>query len=395
MELLLGPELTRTRRELRAFADRVVAPLADRHDREQRLDPSVIRELAAQRLLAAELAPELNGRGMDPIALGLVMEELGRTCSSVRSLATVHGMVAHTIARWGSRAQRDEWLPRFGNGESLAALAVTEPGAGSDLAGVQTRAVRAGDDLVVSGDKRWTTCGQIADAFLVLAASDAGPIALLVRRDTPGLAIEPIRDMLGTRGSMLAALSLRECRVPATASIGRPGTGLSWIIATALDHGRFTVAWGAVGIAQACLEASLRHAMTRRQFGAPLVEHQLVRRMLSEMTASTRAARLLCLHAARLRQARHSDSIAETSLAKHVAARTAMQVAHDAVQIHGALGCSADSAVERHFRDAKIMEIIEGSNEMHQLHIADLALADLSEFDADLPALDAAREGAP
>jgi glutaryl-CoA dehydrogenase (non-decarboxylating) len=199
---------------------------------------------------------------------------------------------------------------------------------------------------------------------------------VLVRRDVRGLEIEPIHGMLGTRGSMLAALRLRGCRVPAEAVVGRPGLGLSWIAATALDHGRFTVAWGAVGIAQACLEASVRHATTREQFGAPLIDHQLVRRMLSEMTAETRAARLLCLHAARLRAARHPDSVAETSLAKHFAARTAMRVAHDAVQIHGALGCSDERSVERHFRDAKIMEIIEGSSEMHQLHIADLAIAD-------------------
>jgi glutaryl-CoA dehydrogenase (non-decarboxylating) len=383
MELLLDPELTRARREFRAFADRAVAPLADRRDREQKLEAAVVRELAAQHLLAAELAAEHGGRGLDALGLGLLMEELGRSCSSVRSLATVHGMVAHTLARWGTREQRETWLPRLGRGEWLAALAVTEPLAGSDLASVQTRAVRDGDDYVVTGDKRWITCGQIADGFLVLAASDAGPIALLVRSDAPGLAIEPIHGMLGTRGSMLAALQLRACRVPATAVVGRPGLGLSWIIATALDHGRFTVAWGAVGIAQACLEASLRHAMSRSQFGAPLVEHQLVRRMLSEMTADTRAARLVCLHAARLRQSRHTDSVAETSLAKHVAARTAMRVAHDAVQIHGALGCSDERSVERHFRDAKVMEIIEGSNEMHQIHITDLAIADLSALDAD------------
>jgi len=377
VELLLGAERTRTRGEVRAFVDRVVAPEADRRDREQAIEPGVIRALAAQRLLAAELAPEHGGQGADPVAVGLWMEELGRGCSSVRSLATVHGMMAHTIARWGTQAQRAEWLPRLGRGEWLGALAVTEPEAGSDLARVQTRAVRDGDDYVVTGDKRWITCGQLADGFLVLAASEAGPVALLVRRDAPGIEIEPIRGMLGTRGSMLAALHLRGCRVPAGAVVGRPGLGLTWIIATALDFGRFTVAWGSVGIAQACLEAAVRHAITRTQFGAPLIEHQLVRRMVSEMTADTRAARQLCLHAARLRQARHPDSVAETSLAKHFAARTAMRVAHDAVQIHGALGCSEERAVERHFRDAKVMEIIEGSNEMHQIHITDLAVADL------------------
>ena len=373
---LLDPELASTQRELRAFADRVVAPFADRHDREQRLEPEVIRKLAEERLLVADLPPEHGGRGLGPAGLGLLMEELGRACSSVRSLATVHGMVAHTIARWGAPEQRSTWLPRLGRGEWLGALALTEPGIGSDLAHVRTRAVRDGDDYVVTGDKQWITCGQLADGFLLLAASDAGPLTLLVRRGLPGLEIEPIHGMLGTRGSMLAALHLRECRVPGVDVIGRPGLGLSWIASTALDHGRFTVAWGAVGIAQACLEASVQHVTTRQQFGVALVEHQLVRRMLSEMTAEIRAARLLCLHAARLRQAAHPDGMAETSVAKHFAARTAMRAAHDAVQLHGALGCSSERSVERYFRDAKIMEIIEGSNEMHQLHIAELAIAD-------------------
>jgi len=383
VELLLAPEQARARRELRGWVDREVAPFAERHDREQRLEPGVIRRLAADGLLAAELAPALGGRGFDPLTLGLWMEELGRACSSVRSLATVHGMVAHTIARWGSAAQRDTWLAALGRGEQLAALAVTELGAGSDLSRVATRAVRDGDDFVVTGDKQWITCGQIADVFLVLAASDAGPIALLVRRDTPGLEIEPIHGMSGTRGSMLARLWLRGCRVPGAAALGRPGFGLSWLVATALDHGRFTVGWGAVGIAQSCLEAAVRHATARHQFGAAIAEHQLVRRMLSEMTVEVRAARQLCLHAARLRQARHPDAVAETSLAKHFAARAAMRAGHDAVQIHGALGCREGSAVERCFRDAKVMEIIEGSNEMHQIHIAELAVADVAELDAE------------
>ena len=169
--------------------------------------------------------------------------------------------------------------------------------------------------------------------------------------------------------------------MPAEATLGRPGTGLAWVVATALDHGRFTVGWGAVGIAQACLEASVRHARDRRQFGAPLLEHQLIRRLISEMATSTRAARQLCLHAARLREAGDLDSVAETSVAKHFAAKAAMQAAHDAVQIHGALGCSDERPVERYFRDAKVMEIIEGSNEMHQLHIADLAASNVAALE--------------
>lgn len=381
MALLLTPEQAAARAEFRGFVDREVEPRAGRHDREEALDLGVVRALAAARLLAADLPAEQGGRGLDPVSLGLLAEELGRGCSSVRSLMTVHGMVAHTIARWGTPTQRDEWLARLGGGERLAALAVSEAEAGSDLARVRTLARRDGDDHVLTGDKCWITCGQLADVFLVLAQAEAGPTAFLVRRDATGLEVEPLRGMLGTRGSMLATLRLRGCRVPAGALLGRPGLGLAWIVGTALDHGRFTVGCGAVGIAQACLEASVRHAERREQFGARLIEHQLVRRMLCEMTAGTRAARLLCLHAAQLRAARHPDSVAETSLAKYFAARTAMRSATDAVQIHGALGCSGERPVERLLRDAKVMEIIEGSNEMHQLHIPDLAVAEVAAID--------------
>lgn len=383
MSLRLDPEHEALRRELRSLVDREVAPRAAMHDREQVLDRNVIQTLADAGLLACELEAEHGGRGLDGLGLGLWMEELGRGCSSVRSLATVHGMVAHVIARWGRPALRETWLPRLGRGQWLGALAVTEPEAGSDLAAVRTRAERDGDDLVLHGEKRWITCGEIADGFLVLAAAEGGPVAVLLRRDTPGLELEPIRDMLGTRGSMLAALRMRGCRVAADSVLGRPGTGLAWVVSAALDHGRFTVAWGAVGIAQACLEASVRHAQQRVQFGVPLIEHQLVRRLISEMTASTRAARQLCLYAARLRGAGDPESMAETSVAKHFAAKVAMQAAHDAVQIHGAQGCSSEQPVARYFRDAKVMEIIEGSNEMHQIHIADLAISELAALELD------------
>jgi alkylation response protein AidB-like acyl-CoA dehydrogenase len=177
--------------------------------------------------------------------------------------------------------------------------------------------------------------------------------------------------LLGVRASMLAELRLGDCRIPQENLVGKVGVGFSHVAAAALDYGRYSVAWGCVGIARACLEACLQHTSKRRQFGSLLKDHQLIRRMLSNMMTNLRAARLLCLRAGQLREDGDPDALVETLVAKYFASRAAMEAAHDAVQIHGALGCSDESPVSRYFRDAKIMEIIEGSNEIQQLTIAE------------------------
>lgn len=376
MELLLDAETTRARESARDFVERHVRPLAAEHDREQRVAQSSVDTLAEAGWLGADVATTLGGGGLSPLAYGLAIEEFGRACASVRSLLTVHGMVSAAIARWGTSAQKERLLPELARGRALGALAFTEEGSGSDLAGVTTRLEETAGGFALYGRKKWITFGQIADWFLVLAASAAGPVTVLLPRGAAGLRVRAMPGPLGTRGSMLAELEFEACDVPDEQVLGRASFGLSFVGGTALDHGRFTVAWGCVGLAEACLRASAEHALRRRQFGAALTQHQLVRRLLSEMATSVRAARLLCAHAARLRQAAHHDSVAETSVAKYFAARTAMAASLDAVQLHGAVGCQVGHEVERHFRDAKVMEIIEGTNEMHQLLIADLPLTD-------------------
>jgi len=379
MELLLDDAARSAQARARTFVDRAVMPFAAEYDRDQRVPTEHVQALAAEGWLGKDISSEYGGGGLDPLSFGLTIEEFGRGCSSIRSLLTVHGMVTCALARWGSPAQRERFLPPFARGAELAALAFTEPSSGTDLSGVSTHAQAAKDGFTLSGHKLWITFGQLADWFLVLAQSAAGPVTLLVPRSAPGLRITPLPGPLGTRGSMLAELGFEACFVPSEQVLAKPGLGLSLVGATALDHGRFTVAWGCVGIMEACLRHSAEHAMQRKQFGAPLAEHQLIRRLLSDMTTSLRAARSLCLHAARLRAALHHDSVTETSVAKYFAAQAAMRAAADAVQIHGALGCQPGQTVERCFRDAKVMEIIEGTNEMHQLMIADLSLQDAAQ----------------
>ncbi|MDQ3981216.1 MAG: acyl-CoA dehydrogenase family protein, partial [Actinomycetota bacterium] len=270
-------------------------------------------------------------------------------------------------------------LPRLASGEAVAAFCLTEPETGSDAASVRTTFEDAGDEWAITGRKLWVTFGQRADVFLVVGRNDAGPVAALVERDAPGLDLRAVEGQLGLRAAMLAEVVLDRCRVPKANTIGRPGFGFSHVASTTLDHGRYSVAWGCVGIARACLEASVSYASSRVQFGVPLRDHQLIRRMIADMQVSTDAARLLCIEAGRRRAAADPGSIPATAAAKYFASSILPRVTNDAVQIHGANGVDPAYSVERHFRDAKIMQIIEGTDQMHQLGIAEAALREASE----------------
>lgn len=361
----------KAREEFRRFVDAEVVPFADAYDREESFPPSLIEKTASCGYLGALLPEEYGGGTMSMVTYGLLNEEIGRGCSSLRSLLTVHHMVAHVVLKWGSKELRTRWLRRLATGKKLAAFALTEPNIGSDAANIETSARRSGDFYILNGQKKWITFGQMADVFLVFAQCEGRPVACLVERGSSGLQVEPIFGMLGVRASMLAELRLEECRVPRENIVGREGFGFSHVGSMALDLGRYAVAWGCVGIGQGCLEASLRYASERQQFGTQLKNHQLIRRMLTDTITNVKAARLLCTRAGYLRDARSPDALMETSIAKYFASTMATKAANDAVQIHGAHGCSSESPVQRYLRDAKIMEIIEGSTQMQQLIIAD------------------------
>lgn len=367
-------ELTAKQREdreaFRAFAEREIAPNADQYDEAEQISSNLIEKLALEGYLGAVLPERNGGMGLDMISCGLLNEEVGRACSSVRSLLTVHGMVSLALHRWGSSEQKEVWLPQLASGARIAAFGLTEANVGSDAKSVETTATPSGNSYLLNGQKKWITFGQIADVFLIFAQSEGKPAAFLVERKTPGLVINPIRGMLGVRASMLAELRLAECCISRSNLVGQVNFGFSHVAATALDYGRYSVAWGCVGIGQACIEACLRYTNVRRQFGVYLREHQLVQQMLTEMITNVKAARLLCYQAGYLKDTRDLRAITETSIAKYFASRTAFKAANDAVQIHGANGCSREYQVQRYLRDAKIMEIIEGSTQMQQINIA-------------------------
>ncbi|GIH95244.1 acyl-CoA dehydrogenase family protein [Planobispora siamensis] len=359
------------RRSARAFVDTHVVPYADEYDRIGRVPEDLLRHVATAGLWAPFLPLESGGAGMDLVTLGEVHEEVGRGCSSLRSLLTVHTMVAWTVQRWGTPEQHARWAPELAAGRTLGAFCLSEPGAGSDTSGISTTAVEGGGGWVINGVKKWTTGGQRADLFLVFARTAASIGAFLVPRNAPGVRVTPIEDMLGTRASMLAEISFDDVVLGPDALLG-PSSGFTagMVLTGTLDLGRYSVAAGSVGIIQACLEASASYAAYRQVGGRPLSELPLIQAKLSDMVTDARAARLLLAEAGRLKDAGDAGTIMATWIAKYFASTAAVRHAAEAVQIHGANGCSPDYPVARLYRDAKVMEIIEGSNEIQRITIA-------------------------
>ncbi len=359
------------RAPFRAVVDEHIAPYAEEFDAHETLPRHLLELVAQQHWWGATLPTDIGGTGMDWVAFGVLHEEVGRGCSSLRSLMTVHAMVCAAVDRWGRDDQRDRWLPALARGERLGAFCLTEPAAGSDASAIEATAERRAGHFALNGTKLWVTGGQVAGIYLVFARHGAGLSAFVVPREAHGLIVTPIEGALGTRASMLARIDLRNCEVDEACLLGPEGMALPTVLTAALDIGRFSVACGSVGIVSACLQASARHAAARAPGGNRLADQQLVRRMLSDMVLDVRAGRLLCQEAGRLKDAQDPATLMATWVAKYHASRAAARAASDTVQIHGAAGCAAGHPAGRLYRDAKVMEIIEGATELQQTTIAD------------------------
>jgi alkylation response protein AidB-like acyl-CoA dehydrogenase len=346
---------------------------AARWDREGVLPAAARRTMAAAGLLAPDLPRSHGGLGVRPVALGEAAAHLGGVCSALRGLLTVQSMVAAALSRWGTREQRDSWLPRLASGETTAGFAATEQDAGSALRAVRTRIEESdgGTYVTVTGRKKWITFGAAADVFLVLGSDRGRPTTVLVEADRAGVEREPVSGQLGMRAAHIAHVAFDRVRVPRRNVVAPFGLGLSHVAATAIDHGRFTVAWGCVGMAEACVADTAAHAVARSQGGVPLAEHQLVRSLLARSAVASAGARELARRAAEFRTRGVGHGVTETIVAKYAAAVAAAAASRDAVQVLGSAGCEPDSRSGRHFRDAKVMEIIEGAQQVSELHIAD------------------------
>ncbi|MDR6718471.1 acyl-CoA dehydrogenase family protein [Paenibacillus sp. 2003] len=370
MKVELNAEQLMWQEQFKDFVDSEIIPYASLNDSEERIHPELLAKITEAGYLGSMLPKEYGGMELDNITIGILNEEVGRGCSSVRSLLTVQGMVGLAILRWGTEQQRQYWLPALATGTTLGSFGLTEPSVGSDAKSIETTAVLDGDEYILNGHKKWITMGQVADVFLILAQCENKPTAFIVERDSIGFSVEPMSGLLGARASMIAELKMDSCRIPKENLLGQVGTGLSHVALPCLDYGRYTIACGCVGLAKACLDASVHYANSRIQFGRAIRENQMIQKMITEMSVNMKAARMLCYRAGYLRDVGDPESIMETWTAKYFASTMVNKVASDAVQIHGANGCHRDYPVERYYRDARINEIIEGTTQMHEILIA-------------------------
>ncbi|WP_329277081.1 acyl-CoA dehydrogenase family protein [Streptomyces sp. NBC_00691] len=383
MNLELSEEQEAVRRLAEDFVAREVAPHAVAWDRAEEVDRAIVRKLGAVGFLGLTIPEEYGGSGGDHLAYCLVTEELGRGDSSVRGIVSVSlGLVAKTVAAWGTEAQKREWLPRLASGEALGCFGLTEPGTGSDAGNLATRAVRDGDDYRVSGTKMFITNGTWADVVLLFARTNDTPghrgvSAFLIPTDTPGLTRRAIHGKLGLRGQATAELVLEDVRVPAAAMLGPEGKGFT-VAMSALAKGRMSVAAGCVGIAQAALDAAVRYAGEREQFGKPIAAYQLVQELISDIAVDVDAARLLTWRVADLID-RGQDFATAASKAKLYASEAAVRAANNALQVFGGYGYIDEYPVGKLLRDARVMTLYEGTSQIQKLIIG-RALTGVSAF---------------
>ncbi|WP_406345257.1 acyl-CoA dehydrogenase family protein [Streptomyces sp. NBC_00648] len=373
MNLELSEEQAAVRRLAEDFTAREVVPYAAAWDRAESVDRSIMKKLGALGFLGLTIPEEYGGSGGDHLAYCLVTEELGRGDSSVRGIVSVSlGLVAKTLAHWGSEEQKRAWLPRLTSGEALGCFGLTEPGTGSDAGNLATRAVRDGDDYVINGSKMFITNGTWADVVLLFARTNDTPghrgvSAFLVPADTPGLTRRPIHGKLGLRGQTTAEVVLQDVRVPSGALLGSEGKGFS-IAMSALAKGRMSVAAGCVGIAQAALDAAVAYAGQREQFGRTIAHYQLVQELISDISVDVDAARLLTWRVADLID-RGEEFATAASKAKLFASEAAVRAANNALQVYGGYGYIDEYPVGKLLRDARVMTLYEGTSQIQKLII--------------------------
>jgi alkylation response protein AidB-like acyl-CoA dehydrogenase len=369
-------ELTReqdlVRASARRFAEVEIAPHVRDWDRKEAIEHSLVDRLGEVGFLGAGWPEEYGGGGLDMLSYALVVEELGRIDSSVRGIVSVNvGLVGKTIARFGSEEQRRAWLPRLATGEALGCFALTEPGCGSDAAALVTRADKDGSDWVLSGSKTFITLGSWASVALVFARTGGpgprGITCFLVPTQTDGFDARPIKGKLGLRAQDTAELSLDGVRVPDENRLGELDGGFS-VAMSALDNGRISLAAGCVGIAQGCLDASVRYAKERHAFGRAIAGFQLVQELIADMAVGTEAARLLTWRAAAKAESGEKHTL-ESSIAKLYASEVAVRAANDAVQVFGGYGIIDEYPVGKFLRDARVSTLYEGTSQIQRLII--------------------------
>ncbi|HEU5286906.1 MAG TPA: acyl-CoA dehydrogenase family protein [Candidatus Limnocylindria bacterium] len=377
MDFDLSPEQEQIRKLAHDFADNEIAPGARERDRGEIFPWDVLKKMAPIGLLGAPVPEEYGGIGADMISHAIITEEIGRADSSVRTTLSVQiSLVELTILRWGTEEQKRAWLPRLCSGEIIGCFGLTEPAVGSDATKLQSTARRDGNDWVINGRKMWISNGSVSKLALVFANADPskghkGITAFLLDREKSPYGSAGLHHKLGLRSSDSSELILENVRVPDSMRLGEVGEGFK-IAMSSLDSGRYSVAAGAVGQAQAAIDASVAYSLQRKSFGKPIASHQLVQEMIADMIVETEAARLLVWRAGHLKN-KGVPSTRETSIAKLYAGEIAQRACDNAIQIHGGYGFSDEFPVERLWRDSRVNRLYEGTTQIQKLIIGRFA----------------------
>ena len=373
MDFDLTDEQRLIRDTAREFADKEIVERGRENARNHHFDLELVGKMAEQGYLGAIVPREYGGAGLDYVTYGLVVEQIGRADSAMRTVVSVQtSLVCSGILKYGTEEQKQHWLPKLTSGEWLGCFGLTEPDTGSDAANQKTRARKTDSGWVINGAKMWISMGNYAKLALIFAQTDPelghrGLGAFLVDTDQPGYQATTIEHKMGLSGSDTAAISLDDVEVPEAGLLGQIGDGFK-VAMSALDSGRYSVASGCVGICQGCVDESVKYATERVQFGRPIASFQLVQAMLAEMKVKTDAARMLTLRAGVLKDKGEPNTL-ETSVAKLYATESAVECANTAIQVHGGAGYVDDHPVERYFRDARVTTLYEGTSQIQKLII--------------------------
>jgi butyryl-CoA dehydrogenase len=374
MDFELTEEQRLVQETARAFTDNEIVARGRENDRNEHFDTELVAKIAAQGYLGAIVPQEYGGAGLDYLTYGLIVEEIGRGDSAMRTVVSVQtSLVCSALVRWGTEAQKQKYLPKLCSGEWLGCFGLTEPDTGSDAANQKTRATREGDDWVINGSKMWISMGSHAKLAMIFAQTDPslghrGLACFLVETEgNVGYQPQVIHHKMGLRGSDTAEIALSDCRVGGDAMLGEIGDGFK-VAMSSLDSGRYSVAAGCVGICQGCVDHSVAYAKERTQFNRPIASFQLVQAMLADMRVQADAARMLVWRAGALKDAGKPNTT-ETSIAKLYATEAAVNCANTAIQVHGGSGYVDDHPVERYFRDVRVTTLYEGTSQIQKLII--------------------------
>ena len=373
MDFELTDEQRLIKRTAREFTDREIVEQARENARNHHFDLELVKKIADQGYLGAIVPAEYGGAGLDYLTYGLIVEEIGRGCSSVRTVISVQtSLVCSAILKWGTEEQKRHYLPRLCSGEWLGCFGLTEPDTGSDAANQRTRATKTENGWLINGAKMWISMGDYARVAMIFAQTDPalahkGLACFLVDTDQPGFKPQPIEHKMGLHASDTASIALEDVEVPDDAVLGSVGDGFK-VAMSALDSGRYSVAAGCVGICQGCVEESVSYAKEREQFGRPIASFQLVQGMIADMVLKTEASRMLVWRAGWLKD-KGAPNTLETSIAKLHATEAAVECANTAIQVHGGAGYVDDHPVERYFRDVRVTTLYEGTSQIQKLII--------------------------